>query len=81
VRDGGPVEGLKVEVLFSEPFMAVLPKNHALARRKTISAADLRDEPFVFFPAVAGALAYRKPVSLTTRTMMMTLNWTSYHKR
>ena len=64
VRDGGAAEGLKVEVLSSEPFMAVLPRNHPLARRKTISAADLRDEPFVFFPAVAGALAYRKPVSL-----------------
>jgi DNA-binding transcriptional LysR family regulator len=64
LRDGGPTAGLLVEVLFSEPFVAVLPHNHSLAKRKTISAADLRDEPFVFFPASAGSLAYEKPISL-----------------
>lgn len=64
LRDGGPAEGLRVEVLFSEPFVAVLPRRHPLAARKTISAAALRDEPFVFFSPLAGGLAYRKPISL-----------------
>ncbi len=64
LRDGGPTEGLRVEVLFSEPFVAVLPRRHPLATRKVISAAALRDEPFVFFSPLAGDLAYGKPVSL-----------------
>ena len=63
-RDGGPVDGLQVETLFSEAFVAVLPAKHALAKQKTISAADLRDEPFVFYPRSASELAYTKPVSL-----------------
>jgi DNA-binding transcriptional LysR family regulator len=64
LRDGGPIPGLEVEPLFSEPFIAVLPKKHPLAKHKTISAKDLRDEPFVFFTPAAGTLAYEKPVSL-----------------
>jgi DNA-binding transcriptional LysR family regulator len=64
LRDGGRIPGLEVEPLFSEPFIAVLPKKHPLAKHKTISAKDLRDEPFVFFTPAAGTLAYEKPVSL-----------------
>jgi DNA-binding transcriptional LysR family regulator len=64
LRDGGTAEGLAIKVLFSEPFVAVLPSQHALAKHQTISAADLRDEPFVFFPPAAGSHAYEKPVSL-----------------
>ncbi|HEY1947700.1 MAG TPA: LysR substrate-binding domain-containing protein [Bryobacteraceae bacterium] len=63
-RDGGPAEGLDVETLFSEPYVAVLPAKHPLARLKTLSAADLRDEPFVFYSQTAGNRAYEKPVSL-----------------
>jgi DNA-binding transcriptional LysR family regulator len=64
LRDGGPIEGLHVEALFSEPFVAVLPVTHRLAERSMISPADLRDEPFVFFAQAAGALAYEKPISV-----------------
>jgi DNA-binding transcriptional LysR family regulator len=64
LRDGGSLPGLESESLFSEPFVAVLPANHSLAQRKSISAAALRDEPFVFFPQVAGPVAYGKTVSL-----------------
>jgi DNA-binding transcriptional LysR family regulator len=64
LRDGGHTPGLAIEPLFSEPFIAVLPKKHLLARHKTISAGALRDEPFVFFAPAAGALAYEKAVSL-----------------
>jgi len=67
LRDGGPIEGLSVEALFSEPFVAVLPQTHRLAGRAMISAADLRDDPFVFFAPTAGALAYEKPISLCER--------------
>lgn len=63
LRDGGPLPGLESETLISEPFMAVLPAGHPLAGRKTISAAALREEPFVFFPQ-AGRLAYERPISI-----------------
>ena len=64
LRDAGQTTGLEIEPLFSEPFIAVVPKKHPLARYKAISARELRDEPFVFFPPSAGALAYEKPISL-----------------
>ncbi len=64
LRDGGPREGLVTERLFSEPFVAVLPANHPLAARRSLSAAALRNEPFVFFPQIAGQLAYDKTLSL-----------------
>jgi DNA-binding transcriptional LysR family regulator len=64
LRDSGPASGLEIEPLFSEPFIAVVPRKHPLARYKTISTKDLRNEPFVFFSPSAGTLAYEKPVSL-----------------
>jgi DNA-binding transcriptional LysR family regulator len=64
LRDSGQVSGLEIEPLFSEPFIAVVPKKHPLAKHKTISAKELRDEPFVFFSPSAGTLAYEKPVSI-----------------
>jgi DNA-binding transcriptional LysR family regulator len=64
LRDSGPASGLEIEPLFSEPFIAVVPKTHPLARYRTISAKELREEPFVFFSPAAGTLAYEKPVSL-----------------
>jgi DNA-binding transcriptional LysR family regulator len=64
LRDSGQVSGLEIEPLFSEPFIAVVPKKHPLAKHKAISAKELRDEPFVFFSPSAGTLAYEKPVSI-----------------
>jgi DNA-binding transcriptional LysR family regulator len=67
LRDGGPTEGLDVEVVFSEPFVAVVPVRHPLAQRRTLSAGDLRDEPFVLFPSLVGRTAYDKTISLCTQ--------------
>jgi DNA-binding transcriptional LysR family regulator len=64
LRDGGPSPELHVEPLFSEPFVAVLPAHHPLALRKSISAAALRYEPFVFFTPIAGNRAFEKTMSL-----------------
>lgn len=64
LRDGGEAEGLEIEPLFSEPFIAVVPRRHPLAKHKSISAKELRDDPFVFFAPAAGTLAYEKPLSL-----------------
>lgn len=64
LRDGGPVEGLSVTAIFSEPFVAVLPANHPRAKQKSISPAALRDEPFVYYPPSAGARAFDKPLAI-----------------
>src|SRR5271163_620438 len=64
LRDGDPHPELEAETLFSEPFVAVLPASHRLAGRRSIPAAALREEPFVFFPQSAGRLAYDKPISI-----------------
>ncbi len=64
LRDGGPTEGLAVEVLYSEPFVAVLPSKHPLAKQRTLSARALKDEPFVFYPPYSSKLAYEKPLGI-----------------
>lgn len=64
LRDGGPTDGLEIETLFSEPFIAVLPRAHRLAKHKSFSAAQLRDEPFVFFSPTVGSRAHQKTVSI-----------------
>ncbi len=63
LRDGGPVEGLVVETLFSEKFVAVLPSWHPLAAKRWVAPLELRDEPFVFYSPSAGDLAFRRPMS------------------
>jgi len=64
LRDSGQVEGLEVETLVSEAFVAVVPSGHRLASRKVISAEMLRGEGFVLFTPAAGTLAYEKTASL-----------------
>jgi DNA-binding transcriptional LysR family regulator len=63
LRDGGPTPGLVVEPVYSEPFVAIVPVNHPLAASKAISAALLRDEPFVFFTPTAGSYAFEKGIA------------------
>ena len=64
LRDGGMIEGLEVETLFSERYVAVLPARHPLATRKVITPAAMREEPFVFYSPDAGHLAFGKPMSI-----------------
>lgn len=44
-----PGAGL-VELVHREPFVAAFPDDHALAKRRSVSIAALREEPFVLFP-------------------------------
>jgi DNA-binding transcriptional LysR family regulator len=64
LRDTGHEAGLHVEPMMTEPFVAVVPKPHKLARRAVIPVAKLRDEPFVFFPKAAGTFAWENTVRL-----------------
>ena len=64
LRDGDPTKGLDTIPIFSEPFVAVLPASHPSAKRKSISPAVLRHEPFVYYPRSAGARAFEKPMTI-----------------
>ncbi len=39
-----PDTGLAIAPLYDEPFVAAVPKTHALAKRKSIAAAELKDD-------------------------------------
>jgi DNA-binding transcriptional LysR family regulator len=62
-RDAGPAEDLHVEPAFIEPFVVVVPRRHPLAKLKSIPIAQLKDEPFVFFPRSAGNHAWERAIA------------------
>ncbi len=64
LRDGDPTEGITVTTIASESFVAVLPATHPHARQRSISPADLRGDPFVFYPRTAGTRAFDQPLSI-----------------
>jgi DNA-binding transcriptional LysR family regulator len=51
-------DDLQSAPVWNEPFVAVLPANHALIERDTIAAGDLATEPFVMFPRERGPGLY-----------------------
>ncbi|NYF12279.1 DNA-binding transcriptional LysR family regulator [Pseudoclavibacter sp. JAI123] len=57
VRDPDPVDGVRLTPFRAEGFVAAVPLAHPLATRGSIRASELAGDPFVFFPAEAGALA------------------------
>ena len=63
LRDGEPRDGLSIESILREPFIAVLPARHRLAGQATIRPRDLRDEPFVLFARRMGPLAFDRTIS------------------
>jgi len=56
-------DGVTIETILREPFVAVLPARHKLAGQTAISPAALKDEPFVLFARRMGALAYDRTVA------------------
>ncbi len=64
VRDMGTVPDLKVQTIFSEPFVAVLPRDHPAALHPAVPVTVLRDQPFVYYPRSAGTRAFEKPLSI-----------------
>jgi DNA-binding transcriptional LysR family regulator len=63
LRDGEAREGVTIETMLQEPFVAVLPSRHKLASQTAISPAALKDEAFVLFSRHMGALAYDRTVA------------------
>jgi DNA-binding transcriptional LysR family regulator len=64
MRDAGVVDGLRVETLFAEPFVVVLPRKHPLAEQKTVAVKSLQHEPFVLFARVYGSSAWKKTIDV-----------------
>lgn len=64
LRDAGPVDGLDVEVVASEPFVVGLPRKHPLVAEKTVSVKSLQHEPFVLFARSYGSVAWQKTVGI-----------------
>jgi DNA-binding transcriptional LysR family regulator len=63
LRDGDPRDGLSLESILRERFVAVLPVRHKLAGSAAIRPGDLRNEPFVLFPRQMGPLAFDRTLA------------------
>src|SRR6201993_2450665 len=64
MRDGEARDGLSIESILHERFIAALPSSHRLAGNKTpLSPAALKDEPFVLFARRMGNLAFDRTVA------------------
>jgi DNA-binding transcriptional LysR family regulator len=47
-------EGIRLLLLRRDPLRLVVPSSHRFARRRSVTIADCRDEPFIGFPGDAG---------------------------
>jgi DNA-binding transcriptional LysR family regulator len=63
LRDGEWKEGISIEPILREPYVAVLPSAHRLSRKAAILPADLKDEPFVLFARRMGNLAFDRTIA------------------
>ena len=68
LRDGDPTEGIQMTTMLKEPYVAVLPAAHALARKRTLRVSDLRDQPFIFFARRMGPLAFDRTMACCERS-------------
>ena len=63
MRDGDPTPGIATATVLQEPYIAVLPQSHPLARRRRLRLPDLRSEPFVLFARRLGPLAFDRTIA------------------
>lgn len=63
LRDGDPTDGVEMSTVLKEPFVAVLPETHVLARKRSLRVGDLRQEPFILFARRMGPLAFDRTMS------------------
>ena len=63
LRDGEPRDGLSIESILRERFIAVLPARHKLAAKAAIRPGDLRNESFVLFARRMGPLAFDRTLA------------------
>lgn len=55
---------LSQRLLVSEPFVCCLPAKHRLARRPSVAASDLKDDPFVLFSRAASPDYHERILSI-----------------
>ena len=67
LRDGDPTEGIRMTTVLEEPFAAVLPASHKLARKRALRVGDMRDEPFILFARRMGPLAFDRTMACCER--------------
>jgi len=58
LREIASLEGVRTTIVRDERLLVVLPRAHRFAGRRTLSLAELRDEPFVSFPREASPSFY-----------------------
>lgn len=66
VRAPFSAEGIVVETLHHDSFVAVLPASHPLATRQEVAIGDLADSPFILFPRHASPGFHDTVISLCT---------------
>jgi DNA-binding transcriptional LysR family regulator len=67
LRDADPTEGIAINTLLEERFVAVLPEAHPLARKRSLRVRDLRLEPFILFGRRMGPLAFDRTIACCER--------------
>ena len=68
MRDGDTTEGIELSTVLKEPYVAVLPQIHPLARKRSLRVGDLRNEPFIFFARRMGPLAFDRTMDCCERS-------------
>jgi len=68
LRDGDATNGIEMNTLLKEPYVAVLPETHKLARMRHIRLKDLQLEPFVLFARRMGPLAFDRTIACCERS-------------
>jgi DNA-binding transcriptional LysR family regulator len=64
MRDGDPTDGIDMETLLKERFIAILPEAHPLAAQRVLRMKDLAAERFILFGRWHGALAYDRTIAV-----------------
>jgi DNA-binding transcriptional LysR family regulator len=67
LRDPGSFDGLVIEELMREPYVAVLPSRHPLAKMRVVTPGKLREEPFIFHRRGIGPLAFDRTMAVCER--------------
>ncbi len=63
LRDGEAAEGVRIEPVLRESYVAVLPQAHRLAGKAMVAPIDLKGEPFVLFARRTGNLAFDRTMA------------------
>ena len=63
LRDGDRTDGIEMSTVLKEPFVAVLPVKHSLARKRALRVRDLQAEPFILFARRMGPLAFDRTIA------------------